>query len=280
MRRFLTIHLHKPFLIFLFIFSFYVKSNAQYSFGTSGLLHMPTAEMNKDKTFMFGVSALDVNTLSHYWTRSNYNPFTYNYYINITYFPWLEVAYTCTLVKGLPGSNYWPKKTWGKFVNQDRYFSAKLRLWEEGKWKEWTPQIVIGTNDPGSHNGNGGGDISLNDERGTHRYFTRFYIAATKHIQFIKKGELGIHISFIQGKAQKMKQYTNIAIGTNYRFNLDNDCTYKKILNGLNLIAEYDALTFNVGGKYSLWNDQINMIAELNNGKYFNAGLQFKVHLK
>lgn len=43
---------------------------------------------------------------SGYWnSHKEYNPYIYNYYLNITFFPWLEVAYTCTLVKGVPG---WP----------------------------------------------------------------------------------------------------------------------------------------------------------------------------
>ena len=56
-------------------------------------------------------------------------------------------GYTCTLHKiGLPqyGYSY-------KFRNQDRQFSARLRVWKEGWWKEWTPQIVVGANDPSTN---------------------------------------------------------------------------------------------------------------------------------
>ena len=109
---------------------------------------MPTADMQKDKTVMLGGNVLDKHPLSTYWNNKNYT-YTYNYYINVTIFPWLEVAYTCTLVKGVKG-NYWPEQTWGKFRNQDRNFSGRLRLWKEGWWKEWTPQLVLGANDPGS----------------------------------------------------------------------------------------------------------------------------------
>ena len=35
-----------------------------------------------------------------------------------------------------------------------------------------------------------------------------------------------------------------------------------------------------VGGEYSFWKDYVNLVAELNNGKYFSGGLVFKVHLK
>ena len=38
--------------------------------------------------------------------------------------------------------------------------------------------------------------------------------------------------------------------------------------------------TVNVGGTYSIWKDHINLIAELNDGKYFSGGIFFKLHLK
>lgn len=122
---------------------FTVKLFGQHAYGTTGLLFAPTAEMQKDKTVMIGGGMLDRNTYRDgYWnSHEEYNPYTYNYYLNITIFPWLEVAYTCTLVKGVPG---WPQQTLGKFVNQDRSFHGRLRLWKEGWWKQST-----GTGCPG-----------------------------------------------------------------------------------------------------------------------------------
>ena len=35
-----------------------------------------------------------------------------------------------------------------------------------------------------------------------------------------------------------------------------------------------------IGAHYQLWKDHINLIAELNNGKYFSGGIYFKIHLK
>lgn len=57
-----------------------------------------TAEMQKDKTFMFGGSVLNPETLPSKEWWGNY--YTFNYYLNITIFPWLEVGYNCVLVKG------------------------------------------------------------------------------------------------------------------------------------------------------------------------------------
>ena len=59
-------------------------------YGTTGLLYAPTAEMQKDKTFMIGRSMIDHNIYrSDYWNSyKEYIPYyTYNYYFNITIFP-------------------------------------------------------------------------------------------------------------------------------------------------------------------------------------------------
>ena len=57
-----------------------IKGQAFY--GTTGLLHAPTAVMQKDKNVMLEGNMLDVNILSRYWVRSEYHSYTYNYYIN------------------------------------------------------------------------------------------------------------------------------------------------------------------------------------------------------
>ena len=139
---------------------------------------------------MIGGSMIDHNIYrSGYWSNSReYNPYTFNYYLNITIFPWLEIAYTCTLVKGVHGSSYWPEQTWGKFTNQDRSFHFRLRAWKEGWWKSWTPQIVLGTNDPGSHENAGGGNITFDNVGESTNHLTRFYVAATKHFTFQQWG--------------------------------------------------------------------------------------------
>ena len=267
-------------LFLLSIIGSYKTLNAQYTYGTTGLLRMPTADMQKDKTFMFGGTVLDKHPLPEFWNGEQYNNYTFNYYINITFFPWLEIGYTCTLIKGAYNS-HWPKPTWGKFVNQDRMFHGRLRLWKEGRWKKWTPQIVLGTNDPGSHEEYGGGEIDLGGGgSGNHNYFTRYYLAATKHVDFRNIGQLGVLVAYVVGKAMTDEHYKRPSLGTNFQFMTTGSSLWNKALNGLNLMAEYDARTFNVGGCYSIWKDHINLIAELNDGKYFSGGIFFKVHLK
>ena len=94
--------------------------SAQLTYGTTGLLHTPSAEMQKDKTVMLGANFLNKEITPPTWYYH-----TYNYYLNVTIMPWLEVAYTCTLFKaealGLKPYGY------TGFTNQDRYFSVRLR---------------------------------------------------------------------------------------------------------------------------------------------------------
>ena len=94
-------------------------ADAQALMGTTGLLHAPTADMQRDKTFLFGGNYLNTHPLSTHF-RSCEVGYTFNYYINITMFPWLEVSYICTLVHADHGSTYFPEQSWGKFTNQDR----------------------------------------------------------------------------------------------------------------------------------------------------------------
>ena len=269
-------------VLFIILLTNGSRINAQTMYGTTGLLYAPTAEMQKDKTFMVGGSMIDHNIYrSDYWnSHEEYNPYTYNYYLNITIFPWLEVAYTCTLVKGLIGSSGWPQQTWSKFVNQDRSFHGRLRLWKEGWWKQWTPQIVLGVNDPGSHSDHGGGNITFDDVGENTNHLTRFYLAATKHFTIRQWGTLGIHASVIQFDGLDFDNEHGVTVGVNYRFNRPNEGFWSKALNGLNLMGEYYDDVFNVGGNYAVWKDRFNLIAELNDGKYLSAGLYFKICLK
>ena len=267
--------MHNSFLAFLCLcFCTVLKGQALY--GTSGLLHMPTADMQKDKTVMLGGNVLDKHPLSTYWNNKNYT-YTYNYYINVTIFPWLEVAYTCTLVKGVKG-NYWPEQTWGKFRNQDRNFSGRLRLWKEGWWKPWTPQIVLGANDALNNSWTEGSKIEMSSAT-ANGFYSRYYLAVTKHLSMKEVGEWGLHLAYVYNR-RKDYPLNGPAIGANFRFSLSPTSFINKAINNLNLMAEYDSKSINCGFEYSFWKDYINAVVELNRCKYFSGGLVFKIHLK
>ena len=258
----------KRFLIIGSLLLLLVSSvKAQFTYGTTGLLHMPTADMQRDKTFMAGGGYLNKHATPDRWTYD-----TWNYYINITFFPWMEVAYTCTIF------DEWARGGKVYMKNQDRNFSGRLRLWKEGWWKEWTPQIVIGGNDV-LHGSAEGGDIGAVEGGGTggNTFYQRYYVAATKHLSWY--GEWGIHAAYVYSKRIGHK-FNGMAVGVDYQFALPGEELWQKAINGLNLMAEYDSKFVNVGAKYALWKDRINIVGELRECKHPSVGAYFKVVLK
>ena len=250
--------------LFVCLWFFASPMKAQFTYGTTGLLHMPTADMQPDKTFMFGCSRLDSHAMPSRWT---YN--TWNYYVNITFFPWLEVAYTCNIF------DEWSASGNLHLMNQDRSFHGRLRVWKEGWWKEWTPQIVAGVND--ATTGSGGDYTEMGVEGDSNGYFNRYYVAATKH--FAWSGRWGMHAAYLYNRRGKDK-LNGLAFGVDYQFALPETTVWRKALNGLNLMAEYDSNYTNVGARYACWKDHINLIAELRDYKYPSVGIYLKVHLK
>ena len=269
----MKLNLRKVFLVcILSVYS--LITNGQAFSGTTGLIYMPTADMQKDKTFMFGGNYLNTNHLSTHFHSKEVN-YTFNYYLNITFFPWLEIGYTCTIHKAEYGNNYFPQYVWGKYCNQDRQFSGRLRLWKEGWWKEWTPQIVVGVNDPTTGAGSDYTDMAV--EGDGNGFLNRCYIAATKHFDWY--GKWGVHAAYLYNRRISDK-LNGPAFGFDYQFDLKGEELWQKAINGLNLMGEYDSKFVNVGASYSLWKDHINVVGEWRDCKYPSVGVYFKVHLK
>lgn len=239
----------------LFFFCTASVLSAQLTYGTTGLLHAPSAEMQRDKTVMVGANFLNQELTPPHWY---YN--TWNYYLNITFFPWLEVAYTCTLVTaeslGLKPYGY------SGFTNQDRYFSVRLRALKEGQFWKHTPAVVFGCSDPFTSSGS-----VLNTVAGN-GYFSRFFVAATKHIR-LGKEEVGVHLSYLYNR-RKDYHLNGIAAGLTYSPTFAPD---------LNVVAEWDSKDFALGLTYLLF-DRLHFQVEMQQMKYFTGGLAYKIHLK
>ena len=80
-----TVNLKRIFIVSLFIAIPFMLS-AQLTYGTTGLLHAPSAEMQKDKTVMLGANFMNKEITPPTWYY-----YTYNYYLNVTILP---VSYT------------------------------------------------------------------------------------------------------------------------------------------------------------------------------------------
>lgn len=259
-----------------------VTAHAQFTFGTTGLLHMPTAEMQKDKTLMAGWGWLDEHATPNRVGIGWADEPTMNYYFNITIFPWLEVGYDCTLMRGkyLAAIHEVNPNFFKKWANQDRNFSVRLCAWEEGKWKWWMPQIVVGVNDVlHTFAKNGSGIVGVTKQG--NGFWGRMYLVATKHFELNQIGTVGAHVAYLHNN-RSIFLYEGIGVGANLQ--LDKIQTgaewADQLTHGINVMAEYDTRTFNVGLGYSIWDDHINLIAEMNELKYFSGGVVLKIHLK
>ena len=246
----------KLFFIVLFC-SLSLSAFSQLTYGTTGLLHAPSAEMQRDKTFMVGGNFLNKELTPPTWYYH-----TYNYFLSVTIFPFLEVAYTCTLFKaealGLKPYGY------SGFTNQDRYFSARLRVLKEGQFWKYMPAVVLGTSDP--FTSSGGGQVGTTEGNG---YYSRFYIAASKHIPVVGKEEIGVHLSYLYNNRKEYK-LNGFALGVTY-----NPSFHPQ----LRMIAEYDSKDFALGATYLLFK-HLHVQVEMQRMKYFSGGLTYKIHLK
>ena len=160
-----------------------VNVQAQRSMGTTGLLNIPTADMQPDGTFIAGGNFMPQEMMPENWDYS-----TGNYFVNMTFLPFLEVVYRCTLMKIKKNG------TW----NQDRSVSLRLRPLKEGKW--W-PSVVVGSNDAFTTN-----QLNMFEETKGNRFFASIYGVATKH--FVMGGhDLGVsfggYVPFQSGSVHK-----------------------------------------------------------------------------
>ena len=243
-----------------------VPGMAQFTYGTTGLLHMPTAEMQRDKTVMLGGGYLNEQAMPSRWTYD-----TWNYYVNITFFPWLEVAYTCNVFDEMIKRG----SAWIHMKNQDRSFHGRLRVWKEGWWKEWTPQLVAGVNDFTTGGSKDYTEMGVDGDG--NGYFNRYYLAATKHFSWY--GKWGVHAAYLYNR-RNLDKLNGMAVGVHYEFDLPGTTLWQKALNGMKLMAEYDSKFVNVGVRYACWKESINIIAEWRECQYPSVGVYFKLHLK
>lgn len=187
---------------------------AQYMMGTTGLLHTPSAEMNETGRFMIGGNFLPEKMNPRAQNSGNY-------FVNLTFFSFLEVAYRETLEK----TSYMTDKP--KFNQQDRSIAIKLQPLKEGKW--W-PALAIGANDPIRSLGR--------------NYYRSIYGVITKHFLF-GAHELGVTAGY-QGWTNSWNTQKNGVFG---------GITYRPAFcRQLCVIAEYDTRDFNVGLTARLWN--------------------------
>lgn len=172
--------------------AFGVISYGQFADCSTGLLQMPTAEMQDDGTFMITNNFLNQHSLpSSGW---DYNTFQYGIYVS--FWERIEIGYVCTIFNG--SWNHKENQTEYERImrNQDRHFVGRVCLLKEGEFGlNWMPALVVGVSDPTT----GSGDaeyISIDDVSGTgNGYFNRNFIVLSKHFT-TTFGRIGAHMGY------------------------------------------------------------------------------------
>ena len=250
-----------------------VISYGQFADCSTGLLQAPTAEMQPDGTFMITNNFLNKHSLpSGGW---NYNSFQYG--LSITLWGRIEIGYVCTLFNGSWDTR--PDKDYRESImrNQDRHFVGRVCLLKEGEFGlNWMPALVVGISDPttGASTGNYGEGISRvsGDSNG---YFNRNYAVLSKHF-YSQWGLVGVHVGY-QYNHRLDYSINGPCAGINWQPVWLQE---KGLLDKLSVIAEYDARTVNLGLIASLFNNRMEAMFELQNLRWVNFGLRYKLIIK
>lgn len=221
---------------------------AQQYTGLSGLIHVPSADMCPNGEARVSGHFLNREFLPPEYNFEGTKYHTGNVTVSITPYSWIELAYTMTFMKDyqqLPGNDYLEDKV--GFYRKDRYLSVKVRPLKEGKW--W-PSIAVGANDP------------VNTFDNESKYFTNFYVAATKHFDW--NGHLfGVHLCYRKYDSEASSMWDGPVGGLTYQPSFQQN---------LRFIVEYTGDNVNVGFDWKLWNHFL-IQASLQDGKYISGGL-------
>lgn len=245
-----------------------LTARAQFWDSSTGLLQMPTAEMQDDGTFMITNNFLNQHATSTKWSYD-----TFQYGIYVSFWGRLEIGYVCTLFNDHWKGSQTRKGVW--MVNQDRHFTGRVMLLRENEFgQKWIPALVVGASDP--FTGTGGDYINIENTSGTgNGYFNRYFVVLTKHFQ-TPWGPVGAHAGY---QFNRRLDYAINAPCAGVDWSpvwIQN----KGILDNVKVIAEFDSRTVNMGFIASIWDNRFEAMFELQNFRWINFGLRFKVRLK
>lgn len=228
---------------------------AQAYVGITGLVHIPTAEMAEEGDVRAGSFFLPADFVPENMQRNQeigrYN--TFNYYLAITPFSWIELSYVCTFLKAHKNND--PTNTVIGYYQKDRHFNVKVRPLKEGRY--W-PALAIGAQDPGR---------SVKDN-GDYAYFQNFYAVASKHVT-LRGHELAAHVAYRYYRSDFNRRWRGVAGGITYR---------PAFAHNLRLAGEYTGDAFLVGVDCLLWR-HLFLQASLQDGKHFVGGIRLQMNL-
>ena len=244
-------------------------AQAQFADCSTGLLQMPTAQMQPEATFMITNNYLNKHSLP----GSGWDYDTFQYGFAVSFWGRLEVGYVCTIFDGRKTSK--ESAYWKIMFNQDRHFTGRVLLLREGEFGlKWLPALVAGISDPTT--GAGGGNYLEGDVSGTgNGFFNRNFIVLTKHFR-TAWGEVGAHAGYQYNRRRDYAINAPCA-GVDWKPVWLRE---RWLLDDVALIVEYDSRTVNAGVIASLWENRFEAMFELQGFRWVNFGLRYKFRLR
>ena len=240
-------------LVTAFLFTLPFAAHAQQFLGTSGLLHVPSAEMHHEGDAFLGIHYLDKHMTpdtGFMYLGEKYN--TFDYYVSLAPFKWVEVSYVC--VERAHSMSHGEITKWGK----DRSASFKVRPLEEGRY--W-PALAIGCNDFAT-------SVFKKDRTDVQLYFMNVYLAATKHFSF-GGNEVGVTLAYRHYLRGYNAKWNGLVGGVTFR---------PAFFPQARVVAEYTGNEFLMGMDVLLWR-HLRLQAGVKDFKYMHAGLALQFNL-
>lgn len=231
----------------LLIIGIHQSVQAQYMLGTTGMMNIPTADRQTPGTVMLGGNFLPKQVMP---SRFNYN--TGNYFVSLSFFSFLELAYRETLIK----ENYMSSKP--KYNQQDRSYSIRLCVLKEGKY---VPGLALGANDPIA-------DKGANTFQSYYGVITKgFYWGAENHIS----ASLGY---YLEGKKNNDTRW----FGNKYKGIFGGVSFTPAFCKELKVMAEYDSDGVNAGAAFRFWK-HLSMHAFTHDFNCISGGIRYECTL-
>ncbi|MCM1028588.1 MAG: YjbH domain-containing protein [Pseudoflavonifractor sp.] len=222
----------------------------------SGLINVPSADMDSAGDARIGAHFLNRYSLpTGSFAYPDGKPYhSYDFYLSITPFRWMELGYTFTLFRALNSHGVYA------YNRKDRYFSVKFAPFRESKL---LPAIAVGANDFI--------DSSFKiDDPGGSGFFCNFYLAATKHIPLGSHGGVvGVSAVYRHFTHKCSRKWDGLVGGLTYS---------PPFAPSLRFIAEWTGCDVNVGADCLLFRHLL-IQASLQDGKFPSAGLCYVVNL-
>ncbi len=240
-----TFSLISVYLLCLIALVYAEPSDAQSLTGTTGLFHIPTAEMMPDRTFMAGL---------------HHKPAEYSLYgrgihdnragfVTVTFLPRVELMFRYTYMLGVDRSS----TTSGPFM--DRMVAGRLLILRETNTR---PALLLGVHDPG-----------MTMEVAANKHFGANYLVSSKNLA-AGVFSAGLHMGYAFDIRNEETQVLDGLFG-------GVSISYQQIP-WFQIMAEHDSFRWNAGAKLLLLN-RFQIMAGLMELKRPAGGISYRVIL-